>query len=422
MELFIDQASITAKAGNGGNGCVSYHREKYVPKGGPDGGDGGDGGDVVVISENSTATLLGFRGRTRFFAENGLDGLSNRRTGRRGKDIIIKVPTGTVIRDSISGYILADMVTAGRTKTLLKGGRGGWGNARFATPTRQLPNFAKPGISTNEIRLDLELKVLADVGLVGFPNVGKSTFLSVATSAKPKIGQYHFTTLTPNLGVLRHHGQEIIIADIPGLIEGASNGAGMGFAFLRHLERTRLLLHMIDISGSENRDPVVDYININRELEQYGQLKNKPQILVLNKADLTGASENIIRMQQYLLSAKIPIFALSCVTHTGLKELMDYIAIVYPTLEQPAALNEVELPDSRTNLSEYIISEADGVFTVEGSAIDHLIRSVNFSDPESLSWFHRMLRKTGVIDALRCAGAKQGDTVIMNHVDFDFIE
>ena len=293
MGNFVDHVKITAKAGNGGNGSMSFHREKFVLNGGPDGGDGGNGGDVLLYADPNMHTLLDFRFKSKYTAENGGDGAAGRCTGKRGEDLIIKVPVGTVLRDEESGAVVADMDKAGETRRLLRGGRGGWGNTHFATPTRQAPNFAKPGGKTEVHTFLMELKTIADVGLVGYPNVGKSTILSVVTSAKPKIGNYHFTTLTPNLGIVRRHGKDFVLADIPGLVEGAAEGVGLGHDFLRHVERTRLLLHVVDIAGSEGRDPIEDFDQINRELANYGELANRPQVVVCNKLVLRGADENL---------------------------------------------------------------------------------------------------------------------------------
>lgn len=289
MAAFVDRAPFTAKAGNGGNGCVSFHREKFIQNGGPDGGDGGFGGDVVLYADENMHTLLDFRFHSKYEAQNGADGSSKRCIGKRGEDLVIKLPVGTVVREKDTGVVVADMYEAGRKKVLLRGGRGGWGNSHFATPTRQAPNFAKPGIKCEAHEFILELKSIADVGLVGYPNVGKSTLLSVVTAAKPKIANYHFTTLMPNLGMVRRHGQDFIMADIPGLIEGASEGAGLGYDFLRHVERTRLLLHVVDVSGCEGRDPVEDYDRIMNEICKYGDLSEHPQIIVANKMDIPGA-------------------------------------------------------------------------------------------------------------------------------------
>ena len=425
MEQFVDKVNIVAKAGNGGSGCVSFHREKYVLNGGPDGGDGGDGGNIVFYADENMTTLLDFRHRAKYAAKNGEDGSSAKRTGKRGEELIIKVPVGTVIVHQDTGRVIADMDHAGKAKVLLKGGRGGWGNARFATPTRQSPNFAKPGILADPVSLTLELKIIADVGLVGFPNVGKSSILSLLTSAKPKIGNYHFTTVSPNIGIVRHFEQDIVIADVPGLIEGASTGAGLGFSFLRHLERTRILLHVIDISGSEGRDPIEDYHKINLELTNYNALMSRPQVLVLNKMDLPDAEDNAQRLKSFVASRHIQVFEVSCVTRKGFDHLLDYIALTLPCLDKHDILtedaDEAEF-DIKADTREYAVTLENGIYSVNGASMDRLIRSVNFSDYESLNWFHRTLRKTGVLDELRLLGAKEGDTVLINGIEFDFID
>ena len=309
MSNFVDRVKITAKAGNGGNGSASFHREKFVINGGPDGGDGGSGGDILIHADVNMHTLLDFRFKSKYTAENGEDCKANRCTGKRGDDLLIKVPVGTVIYDDATDRVMADMDQPGETRLLLKGGKGGWGNQHFATPTRQAPNFAKPGVKTEIRTLRLELKTIADVGLIGYPNVGKSSILSVVTSARPKVGNYHFTTLTPNLGIVRRFGKDIVLADIPGLIEGAAEGAGLGHDFLRHVERTRLLLHVVDVSGSEGRDPVDDLDQINSELDRYGNLSEKPQIIVCNKTDLPGAEENLKRIRSLAEGMGVPVFA-----------------------------------------------------------------------------------------------------------------
>ena len=326
MSNFVDRVKITVKAGNGGNGSTSFHREKFVINGGPDGGDGGKGGDILLFADVNMHTLLDFRFKSKYTAENGEDGKANRCTGKRGEDLLIKVPVGTVIYDDETNRVMADMDKAGETRLLLKGGKGGWGNQHFATPTRQAPNFAKPGIKTNIRTLRLELKTIADVGLIGYPNVGKSSILSVVTSARPKVGNYHFTTLTPNLGIVRRFGKDIVLADIPGLIEGASEGAGLGHDFLRHIERTRLLIHVLDISGSEGRNPSEDLKQINAELNNYGDLGQRPQIIVCNKTDLPGAEEYLPQIRSIAKAEGWPVFAVSAATHEGFEELLDETA------------------------------------------------------------------------------------------------
>ena len=423
MSNFVDHVKITAKAGNGGNGSASFHREKYVMNGGPDGGDGGKGGNIVFYADPNCHTLLDFRYKSKYTAENGTDGSANCCNGKNGENLVIKVPVGTIIRDDETGKILADMDSPGEERVLLHGGKGGWGNRHFATPTRQAPNFAKPGIKTTVRTLGLELKTIADVGLIGYPNVGKSSILSVVTSARPKVGNYHFTTLTPNLGIIRHHGKDIVLADIPGLIEGAAEGAGLGHDFLRHVERTRLLLHVVDISGSEGRDPIDDLDRINTELDHYGNLGELPQIIVCNKADLPGTEENLKRMKTLADGMGVPVFAVSAATHQGFEPLLDETAKQLETL--PPILHyqeEADEDDIRPAADTFEIVMDGPVFEVRGPGMEHLIESVNFSDFESLNWFHRQLRKLGVIDALRAKGAGEGATVRIADMEFDFIE
>ena len=422
MSNFVDRVKITAKAGNGGNGSASFHREKFVINGGPDGGDGGSGGDILIHADVNMHTLLDFRFKSKYTAENGEDGKANRCTGKRGDDLLIKVPVGTVIYDDATDRVMADMDQPGETRLLLKGGKGGWGNQHFATPTRQAPNFAKPGVKTEIRTLRLELKTIADVGLIGYPNVGKSSILSVVTSARPKVGNYHFTTLTPNLGIVRRFGKDIVLADIPGLIEGAAEGAGLGHDFLRHVERTRLLLHVVDVSGSEGRDPVDDLDQINSELDRYGNLSEKPQIIVCNKTDLPGAEENLKRIRSLAEGMGVPVFAVSAATHQGFEELLDETARQLETLPPVLHFSEEEIPEEKEDYNAFEITEEHGVFIVSGSGMNRLIDSVNFEDQESLNWFHRTLRRLGVIDALRSAGAQEGSAVRMADMEFDFVE
>ena len=424
MGNFVDHVKITCKAGNGGNGSMSFHREKFVLNGGPVGGDGGNGGNVCFYADLNMHTLLDFRFKSKYTAENGVDGAAGNCTGKRGEDLIIKVPVGTVIREAESGAVVADMDTAGETRTILHGGRGGWGNRHFATPTRQAPNFAKPGIKTEVHTFLLELKTIADVGLVGYPNVGKSTILSVVTSAKPKIGNYPFTTLTPNLGIVRRHGKDIVLADIPGLIEGAADGAGLGHDFLRHVERTRLLLHVLDIAGSEGRDPVEDFDQINHELANYGELAERPQIVVCNKSDLPDSEENVARLKAHLaeLGLDYPVFVVSAATHQGFDALLDKTGDMLEALPPIVHFEEEVSYDDSVKPGTFEVVRDGAVFEVVGSSMQRLIDSVNFDDEESMSWFHRTLRKWGVIDALRKAGAQEGDTVRIIDMEFDFVE
>ena len=419
--MFVDQVKITAKAGSGGNGAVSFHREKFVQNGGPDGGDGGNGGSVILLADNNMHTLMDFRFKRKYMAENGENGAAMLCRGKSGKDIIIKVPVGTIVRSTKDGRLCADMHEAGKQVVLLKGGRGGWGNAHFATPTRQAPNFAKPGQKCDVMEFELELKSIADVGLVGYPNVGKSTILSVVTAAKPKIANYHFTTLAPNLGICRQYGMDFVMADIPGLVEGASEGVGLGIQFLRHVERTRLLVHVVDIAGSEGRDPIEDFEHICDELVGYGDLAERPQIVAANKMDLPGAEENLERLRRHLRGTDIEVYPISAATRKGFDELMGAIVRVLPTLPEITVF-EAEPEIVQEAQEPFTVRKVDDYYIVEGPAMQLLIDSINFSDEQSLNYFHRTLRSRGVIDALRAAGAKEGDSVVIEDMEFDFVE
>ena len=422
MASFVDQAKIRLKAGNGGNGCVSFHREKFVLKGGPDGGDGGKGGDIVLMADHNLHTLMDFRYQRSYEAENGEEGQSTKRTGKSGQDLIIKVPVGTVVRDLRNDSVVMDLFEAGVPRTLLRGGRGGHGNARFATPTRQAPNFAKPGIKTLWHEFVLELRTIADVGLVGFPNAGKSSLLSRITAAKPKVANYPFTTLQPNLGIAQHKGQSFAIADIPGLIEKASEGAGLGFAFLRHVERTRLLLHVVDTSGQEARDPVADFDTVNEELRRYGALDQRPQIVIANKMDLPDSAIYVDALRE--AAGSRPFYPVSAATGQGLTELMDGVVQLLASLPPSEPFAEEEFFEEERLFGWEAAKESDGVFTVTGGSMDNLLDAVNFSDYESMNWFHRTLRASGVIDRLRELGAQEGDTVHVGSegVEFDYVE
>ena len=422
MASFVDRVTITAKAGNGGNGCVSFHREKFVQNGGPDGGDGGNGGNVVLFADPNMHTLLDFRFHTKYMAENGADGGAGRCHGKRGQDLIIKVPVGTVFLREEDGAVVADMSEPGESKVLLRGGQGGHGNARFATPTRQAPNFAKPGIRTQLHTFRLELKTIADVGLVGFPNVGKSTLLAALTAARPKIANYHFTTLTPNLGIVKRFETTFVLADIPGLVEGASEGVGLGHDFLRHVERTRLLLHVLDASGSEGRDPLEDFDIINKELEKYGEPEGRPQLVVLNKCDLISEQATIDALVQRFRDMGYQAFPVSAAANRGFDNMLNEIVRLLPELPpprvfEPEAVEERPMPDNA-----YTIRRENDLFYVEGEAIQRFVDSVNFDDEESLNWFHRTLRDRGIIQALRDKGALEGSTIVMGDMEFDFIE
>ena len=422
MSLFVDQVKITAKAGNGGDGAVSFHREKYVQNGGPDGGDGGRGGSVVLLADPNMHTLMDFRFRRKYVAEGGQNGSGRLCKGKSGEDLIVKVPVGTVVREVSTGRLCADMHEAGQRHVLLHGGRGGWGNSHFATSTRQAPGFAKPGQKCEAREFELELKSIADVGLVGYPNVGKSTILSVVTSAKPKIANYHFTTLTPNLGIVRHRGEDFVLADIPGLVEGAHAGVGLGHAFLRHVERTRLLVHVVDVSGSEGRDPVEDFEHIVDELACYGALADRPQIVAANKVDLPGAQEHLQRLREHLRLTDIEVYPVSAATRQGFDALLDAVVRALAQLP-PIEVYEAEPePVQADALAPFTVRRENELYVVEGPAVERLLDSVNFDDEESLNWFHRTLRRLGVIDALREKGAAEGDTVAIADMEFDFVE
>ena len=420
MALFVDVVSIECKAGDGGNGCVSFHREKFVQQGGPDGGDGGRGGDIAFVATERMNTLMDFRYKHFFQAENGLDGSAARCKGRAGASVDIQVPCGTIVRDKETGRVVADLFKDGERRVILKGGNGGHGNARFAPPTRQAPNFAKPGERTKPRQFLLELKSIADVGLVGFPNVGKSTMLSVLTAAKPKIANYHFTTLQPNLGIARQDDYSFVLADIPGLVEGAAEGVGLGHDFLRHVERTRMLIHVLDISGSEGRDPLADYDAIMQELKQYGDLSSRPMLVAANKIDLPGSEENLDRLRGKL-GDSIRVFPVSAATRKGFEGLMREAVKLLRALPpaQPFLEEDLyELPE----LEPFTIRNENGVYVLSGPSVERLVNSVNFSDEQSLNWFHKTLRRWGIIDALREAGAGEGDTVSIDDMQFDFVE
>lgn len=418
----IDRVTIHVRAGKGGNGCVSFRREKYVSHGGPDGGDGGKGGSVVLVADPGKNTLLDFKYRRKFAAEDGADGASRKFMGKYGEDLLIPVPAGTVIRDAESGLVIHDMAEGDRF-VAAKGGRGGWGNTRFATATRQTPRFAREGLPGEEVDLTLELKMLADVGFVGYPNVGKSTLLSVISSAKPKVANYHFTTLSPNLGVISLYDKTFVAADIPGLIEGASEGAGLGHDFLRHVDRCRLILHLFDISGSERPDPLEDIIAINRELALYSpELAERPQILVGNKIDLGYDETKAEEIRAYAKERGWELYLIAGEIEEGVPELMRAVALKLDTLP-PIRIYEPELVKDAPEKEDYRveISRGGDTFFVKGEWLTALIRQTDFDDAESLRHFDRVLRDKGVIDALEKAGIDEGNTVDLYGVQFDFV-
>ena len=412
--MFTDYVKILVKSGDGGNGAVSFRREKYVAAGGPDGGDGGKGGDVYFYVSPDLNTLIDFRFKKKFIAENGKNGEGNHRYGKSADDLYIGVPIGTIIKDAETNEVLADLSEKDQKELIFPGGRGGKGNSHFATSTRQAPRFSQDGEKGIEKELILELKLIADVGLLGFPNVGKSTFLSRTTSATPKIANYHFTTLEPNLGVVKsEYGDSFVIADIPGIIEGASQGVGLGLQFLRHIERTRLLLHVIDVSGVEGRKPVEDFEIINEELKQYSEkLANRKQIIVANKID-SMQDENLYKELEKMAKAKkIEIFKISAVTGEGLKELLTRVTEVLKTLPKEEI---VEIKQRKVytleEQQEFTIVREDGMFVVDGPGVQKIMRRVNLEDNESMHYFQKCLEDLGVNKALKEAGVKEGDTV-----------
>lgn len=416
--MFLDIVNIYAKAGNGGDGKVGFHREKYVMCGGPDGGDGGRGGSIVFVADSSLTSLIDFKFKKHFRAENGAPGEGGNCFGKNGQDLVVKVPTGTVIRDKETGGIIADMFQDGERKVILKGGKGGRGNARFATPTRRTPNFAELGEVTVERTLTLELKTIADVGLVGFPNVGKSTLLSVLTNAKPKIANYHFTTLSPNLGVIKAFDKSYVIADIPGLIEGAANGLGLGHTFLRHVERVRLIVHVVDISGIEGRDPVDDYRAIREELKQYNErLSLLPEIVVANKIDLITDESAIERFEQMTGVKVIPI---SAAAYENIDQLVKKIFSVLNELPPAAPMEFEPFEYEKSDPDQFDVKKLEnGTYEVTGGLVEMLIRKVVLSDHESNRYFQNVLKEKGVIDKLKELGAKDGDTIIVGDVEFE---
>ena len=423
MPNFIDTARITVKSGAGGNGVGSFHREKYVAAGGPDGGDGGRGGDVIIRVDRHMSTLMDFRYKRKYVAENGADGQGKRCSGRDGQPLVIKVPLGTVVRDAETREIICDM-SGDEPFVLCRGGNGGWGNKHFATPTRQVPRFAKAGLPGQERSVLLELKLLADVGLVGFPNVGKSTLLSVVSKAQPKIANYHFTTLYPNLGVVYvEEGVSFVLADIPGIIEGASEGAGLGHDFLRHVDRCRLLIHVVDVSGSEGRDPVADFEAINEELKQYSpELASRPMLVAGNKVDIAEDRTLVETLKAHVEAKGMPFFELSAAAHLGTRELM--LAAAGKLRELPPVTvyepTYVQRPPQVDTSEPLTITHEDDVWIVEGPWLQKTMANVNFGDYESRNWFDRMLRESGLFDRLEEMGIQDGDTVSLYNLEFEY--
>ncbi len=429
--MFIDTAKVFIKSGKGGDGAISFRREKYVPLGGPDGGDGGRGGSIIFQVETGITTLLDFKYKKKFIAESGSNGGGQKCYGKDGESLYIKVPMGTVIREAESNKIIADLSHKGQELVLLRGGKGGKGNVKFATPTKQAPHYAEPGMPGDELNIVLELKLLADVGLLGFPNVGKSTLLSMTTKAKPKIANYHFTTLKPNLGVVAVEGIEpFVMADIPGIIEGAAEGVGLGIQFLRHIERTRLLIHIVDISGVEGREPFEDFVKINEELKKYSvKLWDRPQIVVANKTDMLydeSIFEDFKKKVQEMGFDKV--FKMSAATNEGVDAVMKEAARMLkeiPVTELEISEDEMYIPEEKKFTYDISVesNEEEGynVYVVEGTFVDRLLSAVNVNDPDSLRYFHKVLRNKGIFDELREMGIKDGDMVRLNDFEFEYV-
>lgn len=421
--MFIDVAKIKVSAGKGGDGAVAWRREKYEPAGGPAGGDGGKGGSVLVTTDTGLHTLMDFRYQKVYQAENGENGRGKKQFGKDGESIVLRVPLGTLIKDQATGRVIADLKEKDQTFVLAQGGRGGKGNAKYTTSTRQAPSFAQAGSMGESREVTLELKVLADVGLIGFPNVGKSTLLSVLSKARPKIADYHFTTLSPNLGVVPvKNGASFVMADIPGLIEGASQGVGLGHDFLKHIERTRMLVHVLDMSGHEGRDPLEDFATINRELKDYHEkLAEKPQLVFANKMDLPMSEDNLLRFKEKYKD--LPVFAGSAATTKDLDQLV--YAIVEELKDLPyevQTFDEAYVAEEEDRAPGIVVHKDQGRYKVEGPYIDKLLRSTYFDDRDSLRYFQENLRKNGVVDKLRDLGIQEGDTVYMNDYEFEFFE
>jgi len=423
--LFIDKARIFVKSGNGGNGAVSFRREKYVPAGGPDGGDGGNGASVIFEVDLGLRTLMDFKYQRKYVAEHGEDGSKKRKAGRNGEDLILKVPPGTIIRDEATGLVIADLKEEGDRAVVAKGGRGGKGNQHFANAVRQAPAFARSGSDGVEKWVVLELKMIADVGLLGFPNVGKSTFLSVVTKAKPKIANYHFTTLTPNLGVVQtKFGESFVLADIPGLIEGAAEGVGLGHDFLRHVERTKVLIHIVDISGLEGRDALDDFDKINGELKLYNEkLATRPQVVVANKMDILEDESIFDEFKNELEGRGYKVFKMSAATRQGVDDVIAYVSELLREAEEIELVSEEEMfrPELDEVQDEGLqIDIEDGVYVVTGKSLRRIMYSVNFDDMESLQYFQKAMEIQGVFDRLREMGIEDGDTVRIYEIEFEF--
>ena len=424
--MFVDIAKIKIKAGDGGAGAVAFHREKYVAAGGPDGGDGGKGGDVVFVVDDNLATLADFRYKRKYVAKNGENGRGSRQYGKKAPDLEIKVPRGTIIREANSGAVMADMSKTDRF-IAAKGGKGGWGNIHFATPTRQVPRFAKPGVPGEEWEVSLELKLLADVGLLGYPSVGKSSLISVVSQAKPKIGDYHFTTLVPNLGVVSMgEGNSFVIADIPGLIEGASEGVGLGFEFLRHIERTKVMIHMVDGASVEGRDPIVDIHAITDELKKYNkEILEKPQVIAANKMDAMSETDRetvIDLLKEEFEPEGIKVFPISAVSGEGVKELLWHVQGLLDELPEGATEfeQEYELNFGEEEGGIFIGHPEEGLYTVEGPKVERMLGYTNLESERGFDFFQKFMKENGVIERLTEMGIKEGDTVRLYNLEFDY--
>ncbi|MDD2446707.1 MAG: GTPase ObgE [Tissierellia bacterium] len=420
--MFIDVANIKVRAGKGGDGVVAWRREKFEPSGGPYGGDGGNGGSIILQVDQGIRTLMDFRYKRVYKGENGENGRTKKQYGKNGQDVILKVPVGTLVKDEETGKVIVDLKEKGQSYVIAKGGRGGRGNAKFATSTRQAPTFAEAGTKGQEKDIVLELKLLADVGLIGFPNVGKSTILSIVSAAKPKIANYHFTTLKPNLGVVRiDEAKSFVIADIPGLIEGASEGAGLGHDFLKHIERTRVLVHVIDAASSEGRNPIDDFYKINDELNQYNdKLSEKPQIIVANKMDLPNAEEGLDAIRKEFEPKGYSIYPISAATRAGIDELKYAMWEIVENSDTPYDTYDEEFFESEKQEETIIVKYEEGKYIVEGSYIERLLYSTYFDDADSLRFFQENLRKKGVVDQLEKLGIKEGDAVFICDNEFEF--
>ena len=424
--MFIDRAKITIKSGKGGNGSVSFRREPFVPEGGPDGGDGGKGGDIIFLADKNIKTLIDFRYKRKYEAESGEDGRKKKQFGKNGSDLIIKVPAGTLIIDEETGMIMKDLKTDGDSFIAARGGKGGKGNVHFKNSVRQAPNFAEAGGFAKERKILLELKLIADVGLIGFPNVGKSTLLSVVTAADPKIGNYHFTTLSPNLGVVQYYDNSFVMADIPGLIEGAHQGIGLGLDFLKHIERTRLLIHVVDVSGSEGRDPIDDFEKINNELSSYGRnLINKPQIVAANKMDMTE-DEQYLRFKSYIEEKGYEVYPLSAPIHQGVSELIDAVFRTLAALpveeEENFEYYDLDNEDMGPDYREIHCAVDGDIYVLTGKQLEKIFNSTNFNDAGSLRYLYKYVEQKGAIDRLKEMGLEDGDTIRIIDYEFEYVE